>query len=89
MNAFANKYEKWKIRGVFSSYSELHRCHAKVFFDITAKERRIGESYQVANLLDAVIGLLQIITDILKYMIRNPLVSCLARVFLAEGREVF
>ena len=68
---------------------EFHRRHAKVFFDVTAKERGVGEAKQVADLFDAIIGLLQVVADVLKYVFCNPFVSCLARVFLAKRREVF
>ena len=38
---------------------------AEMIFYIFAKERRIGETEQVADLLDAVVGLLKVIADVL------------------------
>ena len=64
-------------------------CLAKMFFYIFAKEGRIWETEQVTNLLDAVVGLFQIIADILEHMFRNPFVGSLARMLLTESREVF
>lgn len=54
---------------VFGLYSlmltEICGCLAEMFFYIFAKEGRIGETEQVANLLDAVVGLLQVVADVL------------------------
>ena len=45
--------------------TEICGCLTEMFFYIFAKEGRIGETKQVTNLLDAVVGLLQVIADVL------------------------
>ena len=45
--------------------TEVCGCLAEMLFYISAKEGRIGETEQVANLLDAVVGLLKVIADVL------------------------
>lgn len=50
---------------IISLQPELHGGHAEMFLDILAEEGRIRETKQVANLLDTVVGLLQIETDVL------------------------
>lgn len=64
--------------------SEMCRCLAKMFFHIFAKEGSIWETEQVANLLDAVIGLLQVITDILQDVFPDPFAGGFARIILAK-----
>ena len=56
---------------------------SEMFFYIFAKEGRIGEAEQVADLLDAVVGLLQVVADVLQHMFGNPFVGSLARVLFA------
>ena len=56
-----------------------------MLFDVLSKERRIRETELVAYMLDIVVGLLQIVADILHYMLRNPFVCRLARVLFADG----
>ena len=57
-----------------------------MFFYIFAKEGRIGETEQVTNFLDTVVGLLEVIADILQDVFRNPFVGGFARMLLAESR---
>ena len=77
-----------RIEAFLCIVPELDRCHSEVLLHIFAKERGVGESESVADFLDAVVGLFQIISDILLDMLRNPFVGCLARILLADGREV-
>ena len=63
---------------------EFHRCHAKVILHVFTKERGVGETEQIAYLLDTIVGLLKVITDILKYMFCNPFISGLARLLLTD-----
>ena len=56
-------------------------------FYVFAKERWVGEAEQVANLLDAVVGLLQVVADVLKHVLDDPFVGGLSRMLLAECRE--
>ena len=44
--------------------TEICGCLAEMFFYVFAKEGGIGETEEVANMLDAVVGLLQIIADV-------------------------
>ena len=69
--------------------TEICGCLAEMFFYKFAKEGSVGEAEQVANLLDAVVGLLQVIADVLQDVFRNPFVGGFARMLLAESREVF
>ena len=57
--------------------------------DVFSKKGGIGESEAVTDLFDTQIGLAQVVADVLQHLLRNPLVGGLARVFLAEDREVF
>jgi hypothetical protein len=57
--------------------SELCRGYAEVFLHVSAEERGIGEPELIADLLDAIIGLLQIIADVLEHMFRNLFIGCL------------
>ena len=45
--------------------TEICGCLAEMLFDIFAKEGGIGETEQVADLLNAVVSLLQVVTDVL------------------------
>ena len=45
--------------------TEVCGCLAEMLFDIFAKEGGIGETEQVADLLNAVVSLLQVVTDVL------------------------
>ena len=56
---------------------------------VLAEERSIGEAQAVANLLDAEVGMAEIVSDVFQYMFRHPLAGRLARVFLANGSKVF
>jgi len=47
--------------------SNLNWCHTEMIFDVLTEERRIGETEQVTDLLNTIVGLLQIVTDILNY----------------------
>ena len=60
-----------------------------MIFHIFTKEGWVGKCEFVADLLDAEICLPQVVTDILQHMFCNPLVGGLARILLADGREVF
>ena len=52
-----------------------------MFLHVSAEERGIGEPELIADLLDAIIGLLQIIADVLEHMFRNPFIGCLTGIF--------
>ena len=56
---------------------------AEMLLHVFAEEGRVGETQQVANLLDAVVGLLQVIADVLQDVFRNPFAGSLAGVLLA------
>ena len=45
--------------------SEFYGCHAEMVLDVLTEERWVGEAQLVADLLDAEVGLLQIVADIL------------------------
>ena len=60
-----------------------------MILDIFAEEGWIGEAEAVADLLDAEVGLAQVVADILQHMFRDPFVGGLAGVLLADSREVF
>jgi hypothetical protein len=47
-------------------------------FDILAEEGGVGESEAVADLLDAEVGLTQIVADVLQHLFCYPLVGGLA-----------
>ena len=70
-------------------HSNLHRCHAEVLLDILAKERCVWETQQVTDLLDAIVGLFQIIADVFKYMFCYPFAGSLAGMLLAYKSEMF
>ncbi len=44
---------------------EVSGCLAEMFFYVSAKEGGVGEAEEVADLFDAVVGLLQIIANVL------------------------
>lgn len=46
-----------------------------MIFDVLAEEGWIGEAKTVTDLLDAEVGLLQIVSDVFQNMFRNPLIS--------------
>ena len=58
-------------------------------FHVFAKERGIGKSELVTNLLDTEICLTQVVADVLQHLFCNPLVSGLAGVLLADSSQVF
>ena len=60
-----------------------------MIFHVFTKEGGVGKSELFTNLFDTEICLSQVVTNILQHMFRNPLVGGLARILLAEGREVF
>lgn len=60
-----------------------------MFLDIFAEEGGVGEAEYITDLLDAVVGLLQIIADVLNHMFCNPFVGGFSRMFLEKHREVF
>ena len=60
-----------------------------MFFHVFAEEGRIRKSELVANLLNAVVGVAQIVAYVLKHMFANPLVGSLSRIVLADYGEVF
>ena len=68
--------------------AELYGCHAEVFLDVFAKERRIGKAQLMAHLLDAHIGLSQVVANVLKQVFGDPFTGCLARIILAHHGEV-
>ena len=51
---------------------------------IFAEERRIGETKHVTYLLDAVVGLFQVVADVFEYMFRYPFIGGLTRMLLAN-----
>ena len=51
---------------------------------ILAEEGWIGESEFVADLFDAEVGMLQIVTNVFKHMLTNPFVSALPRFILTN-----
>ena len=61
------RVDSWGIISVFIflMLAEIGGCLAEMIFYISAKEGGIGETEQVADLLDAVVGLLQVIADVL------------------------
>ena len=60
-----------------------------MFLDIFPEKRRVGESEEVTHLLYAIVGLFQVVTDILLHLFRNPLVGSLPRLLFADEGEVF
>ena len=56
---------------------------------IASEERGIGESQECTDLLDAQVGLHEVIPDVLEHIFTYPLVGRLARVVLADGGEIF
>ena len=56
---------------------------------VLAEERSIGEAQAVANLLDAEVGMAEIVSNVFQHMFRHPLAGRLARIFLADGSKVF
>ena len=54
-------------------------------FDILAEEGGVGESEAVADLLDAEVGLTQIVADVLQHLFCYPLVGGLAGILLADS----
>ncbi len=58
--------------------SEFQRRHTEMVFDILAEEGGVGESEAVADLLDAEVGLTQIVADVLQHLFCYPLVGGLA-----------
>lgn len=59
-----------------------------MLFHIFAEERGVGETEAVTDLLDAQVGLLEIVADILQHMLLNPFVGGSARVLLANDGEI-
>ena len=55
--------------------SELYGRHAEMGLDILAEEGGVGKAEQVADLLDAQVGLLQIVADVLHHMLGDPLIG--------------
>ena len=53
--------------------------------DVFAEEGWVGEAEAVADLLDAEVGLAQVVADVLQHLLRDPLVGGLARVLLADS----
>ena len=51
---------------------------------VLTEERRIGETKHVTYLLDAVVGLFQVVADVFEYMFRYPFIGGLARMLLAN-----
>ena len=74
---------------VLRLFAELGGGDTEVLTDVLAEEGGVGETKLVANLLDAEVCLHQIIPYVLYDMLGNPFVGGLARVFLADGGEVF
>ena len=70
-------------------FAKLHRSCTKMLFDVLAEKRGIGKAETVADLLDAVIGLLQIESNVLQDVFRNPLIGCFSRIFLANDGKIF
>ena len=59
-----------------------------MLLDVFAEERRIGETKTIAYLLDAQVGLFQAVANVLQDVFGNPLVGRLARLLLADDRQV-
>ena len=60
------------VRPLFLVYScgslmlpEVSGCLAEMFFYVSAKKGGVGEAEEVADLFDAIVGLLQIIANVL------------------------
>ena len=60
-----------------------------MFLHVLAEEGGVGEAQMHADLLDGEVGLLQVVADVFQHMLANPFVGSLARMLLADGREVF
>ena len=60
-----------------------------MIFDVFAEKGWIWETETVADLLDAQVGLAQVVAYILQYLLSNPFVGSLAGVLLADGCEIF
>ena len=60
-----------------------------MILDVLTEEGRIWEAEAVTNLLDAEVGLAQVVADVFQYLFCNPFVSGLARAFLADSCEIF
>ena len=69
--------------------SDLNRCHAKVLFHVLSEEGGVRKTESVADLLDAIVCLLEIVTDILNHVLCNPFVGCLAGILLAKSGKIF
>ena len=58
--------------------AELNGSHAKMFLYIFPEEGRIGKSHDVADLLDAIVGLSQIVADVFHHSLLDPVIGSLA-----------
>ena len=71
------------------SSPEFYGCHAEMIFHVFAKERGIWKREYVADLLDTIICLTQVVADVFQNMFRNPFVGGFAGTLLADSRQVF
>ena len=65
-------------------HPEFHRRHAEMIFHVLSEERRVWKTCYIADLLDALVGLFQVVAYILKHVLCYPLVGS-----LAKRRKVF
>ena len=72
----------------FLVISEFQWRHAEMIFHVFTKKGWVRKTEAIADLLDAQVGLLQVVTDILHDVLRNPFVGSLPGVSLTDGREV-
>ena len=56
-----------------------------MILNVFAEEGGVGEAELVAHLLDAEVGMAQVVADFLHDMFRHPLVGGLTRIALADG----
>ena len=72
----------------FLVISEFQWRHAEMIFHVFTKKGWVRKTEAIADLLDAQVGLLQVVTDIFHDVLRNPFVGSLPGVSLTDGREV-
>ena len=61
-----------------STFPQLNRSYTKMLFYVFPEKRGVGESQKVTHLLHTVVGLLQVVTDILHHMFGDPFVGRLS-----------
>lgn len=68
---------------------DFQRRHAEMVLDVFAKERWVRETCLGTYLLDAQIGMLQIVAYILKHVFCYPFVGSFARILFAYCCQIF